>query len=91
MPKYIIERTLPGAGQLPAATLAAIAAKSNAAIRELGPDLQWVHSYVAGDRIYCIYTAASPDVLHEHARCGGFPVDSITLVSAVIDPTTGGA
>jgi hypothetical protein len=85
VPKFIIERTLPGASQLP---LAAVAAKSNAVIRELGPDLQWVQSYVAGDKIYCVYNAASAELLHEHARKGGFPIDAVHLVVTTIDPTT---
>jgi hypothetical protein len=88
MPKYVIERTLPGAGQLPPATLAEIAAKSNAVIRELGPDLQWVHSYVTGDKIFCVYNAASEHILRDHARQGGFPIDSVSLVTSTIDPTT---
>lgn len=88
---YVIERTLPGAGELSDQYIEAISTKSNAVLRELGPDVQWVHSYVTGDKIYCVYRAKSPDIIREHARCGGFPADSINLVSRVIDPTTGGA
>jgi hypothetical protein len=75
MPRYIIERNLPGASKLSATELHEISAKSNAVIRELGPDVQWVHSYVAGDKIYCVYNAKDPEIIREHARCGGFPAD----------------
>jgi hypothetical protein len=88
MPKYVIERTVPGAGQMDAAALAAIAAKSNAVLRDLGPDVQWVHSYVADDKIMCVYNAANEDVIREHGRCGGFPVDAVHEVRSTIDPTT---
>jgi len=89
MPKYMIERTLPGAGTLTARELHEISAKSNAVIRDLGPDVQWVNSYVTGDKIYCIYNARNPEIVREHARCGGFPADVISEVKAIIDPTTG--
>jgi uncharacterized protein DUF4242 len=88
MPKYIIERTVPGAGQMDAGALAAIAAKSNDVLRTLGSDVQWVHSYVADDTITCVYLAANADIIREHGRCGGFPVDSIREVRTVIDPAT---
>ena len=88
MPKYLIERTIPGAGQMDAAALAAIATKSNEVLRDLGPDVQWVHSYVSDDKITCIYLAASEDVIREHARCGGFPIDAVFEVRAIIDPLT---
>jgi hypothetical protein len=88
MPKYLIERTIPGAGQMDAAALSAIAAKSNAVLRDLGPDVQWVHSYVTDDKITCVYLAASEEIVREHARCGGFPVDAVHEVRVVIDPTT---
>jgi hypothetical protein len=91
MPKYIIERNIPGASKLSATELHEISAKSNAVLRDLGPDVQWVHSYVAGDKIYCVYNAKDPDIIREHARCGGFPADVIAKVVAVIDPTTGEA
>ena len=88
MPKYVIERTVPGAGQMDATALAAIAAKSNEVLRDLGPDVQWQHSYVSDDKITCIYVAANEDIIRTHAQCGGFPVDAVHEVRAVIDPTT---
>lgn len=88
MPKYLIERTIPGAGQMTAAALADISGKSNEVLRALGPGVQWVHSYVTDDRIVCVYNADSADLVREHGRCGGFPVDAISEVRAVIDPTT---
>ena len=88
MPKYVIERTVPGAGQMDAAALGAIAAKSNDVLRDLGPDVQWVHSYVSDDKITCVYYAANEEIIREHGRCGGFPIDSIVEVQTMIDPTT---
>jgi hypothetical protein len=88
MPKYMIERTVPGAGQMDSAALAAIAAKSNGVLRDLGPDIQWVESYVTDDKIVCVYLATSDDLIREHGRCGGFPVDAVTQVRAIIDPST---
>ena len=88
MHKYVIERTVPGAGQMDAAALAAISGKSNEVLRQLGPDVQWVQSYVTDDKITCVYMAANEEIIREHGRCGGFPIDSVQLVSAVIDPTT---
>lgn len=89
MPRYVIERILPGAGALTAAQLRDISAKSNGVIRELGPDVQWVQSYVTADKIYCVYLAANEDLVREHARCGGFPADAVSEVTTVIDPLTG--
>jgi len=88
MPKYLIERTVPGAGQMDAAALAAIAIQSNTVLRDLGPDIQWVHSYVTTDKITCVYIAGSEDIVREHGRCGGFPIDAVHEVRSVIDPTT---
>lgn len=85
---YVIERNIPGAGQLTREELAAIARKSCCVLDELGPQIQWIHSYVTGDRIYCIYSAASEDLLREHARRGGFPADRISQVASIIDPDT---
>jgi hypothetical protein len=91
MPKYVIERELPGAGNLSADELQAISQKSNKVITELGPEIRWLTSYVTEDKLYCVYVAPDADVIEEHARCGGFPADKITKVSAVIDPSTGDA
>jgi hypothetical protein len=88
MHRYVIERTVPGAGQMDEPALAAIAAKSNEVLRGLGPDIQWVHSYVADDKIICVYNASGPDIILEHGKCGGFPVDAVYRVSTTIDPTT---
>jgi hypothetical protein len=89
MPKYVIERSLPGAGQLSAEDLRSISQKSNKVICDLGPEIRWLTSYVAEDKLYCIYVAPDEDILYEHARCGGFPADKVSRVSAVIDPSTG--
>jgi hypothetical protein len=89
MPKYVIERDLPGAGDLTADELHSISQKSNKVITELGPEIRWLTSYVTDDKIYCVYVAPDKDVIEEHARCGGFPANRITMVSAVIDPSTG--
>ena len=89
MPKYVIERELPGAGQLGSDELRSISQKSNQVIASLGPDINWLTSYVTEDKLYCVYSAPDSDIIMEHARCGGFPADRISLVSAVIDPSTG--
>ena len=89
MPKFVIERELPGAGQLSAQDLHDLSHKSNQVLADLGPEIQWLTSYVAQDKIYCVYVAPSEEIILEHARCGGFPADSISKVSAVIDPSTG--
>ena len=89
MPKYVIEREIPGAGSLSERDLAAIAQKSNRVLTKLGPEIQWLHSYVAGDRIYCLYIAPNEELVREHARQGGFPANRVTQVAATIDPTTG--
>jgi len=88
MPKYVIERGLPGVGKLSAAELHGVAMKSCNVIEKLGPSIQWLHSYVTDDKIYCVYIAANADLVREHARQGGFPADSVATVRAVIDPTT---
>jgi hypothetical protein len=88
MPKYVIERDLPRAGQLSADQLTAIAQKSCAVLNELGPAIQWIHSYVTDDKIYCIYVAPDEDILIRHARQGGFPADVIARVHQVIEPVT---
>lgn len=89
MPKYVIERELPGAGKLSAEELKSISEKSNQVIGELGPEIRWLTSYVTDNKFYCVYVAPDADILQEHARCGGFPADRISIVSAVIDPSTG--
>jgi hypothetical protein len=86
--QYLIEREIKGAGAMTPAQLRDAAQKSNGVLRVLGPDIQWVHSYVAGDKIYCVYNAPSEALIRSHAEQSGFPANRITLVSAVIDPTT---
>ena len=88
MPKYVIERTVPGAGQMSADDLQGLAGQSNGVLRDLGPDIQWNHSYVVDDKLFCVYNASGPEIIREHGRCGGFPVDAVHEVHAVIDPTT---
>ncbi len=90
MPKYVIERELPGAHALGPEELRAISEKSNGVLTELGGDTQWLHSYVTTDKIYCVYVAPDEERVREHARRGGFPADSVRYVATVIDPTTGG-
>lgn len=90
MNKYLIERTVPGAGAMDQAALGAISNQSNIVLRELGPDIQWLHSYVSDDKITCVYLAANEELIREHGRCGGFPVDAVLNVHAVIDPATSG-
>ncbi|HEV7678433.1 MAG TPA: DUF4242 domain-containing protein [Candidatus Dormibacteraeota bacterium] len=91
MPKYVIERDLPGAGKLSSEELQSISAKSNKVIADLGPDIRWLQSYVTDDKLYCIYVAPDEDILFEHARCGGFPATRVAMVARVIDPSTGEA
>ena len=88
MPKYVIERELPGAGSLPAETLTAISQKSCGVLRQLGSEIQWLHSYVTDNKIYCVYIAPNEEMVREHARLGGFPANSVAQVRTVIDPTT---
>lgn len=88
MPKYVIERDLPGAGKLSPQDLNAISRKSCSVLSGLGPQIQWVQSYVTDDKIYCIYIAPDRDMVLEHARQGGFPANSVSEVRTVIDPTT---
>jgi hypothetical protein len=91
MPKYVIERDLPGAGGLSGDALRGISEKSNAVLGEMGGDVQWLHSYVTGDKIFCVYIAPNEARVLEHATRGGFPANAVLQVSGVIDPTTGGA
>ncbi|MGG7557883.1 DUF4242 domain-containing protein [Pseudomonas sp. ES3] len=88
MPKFIIERELPGVGALPQQELKAISQKSCDVLRGLGPQVQWQQSYVTGDKIYCVYIAPSEELIREHAKQGGFPINSVSRVMSIIDPTT---
>ena len=88
MPKFIIEREIPGAGNLSAQELQAISQKSCGVLSNMGPQIQWLQSYVTGDKIYCVYIAPSEEMVREHARQGGFPANSVAEVKSVIDPTT---
>ena len=88
MPQFVIEREMPGVGKLGAAELKGASQTSCSVLRELGPEIQWVNSYVTDDKIYCIYRAASEQLIREHASRGGFPANSICQVRATIDPTT---
>ena len=90
MHKYVIERELPGAGSLSAETLQAISQKSCGVLKELGPQIQWVESYVTDDKIYCVYLAPSEELIREHAKRGGFPANRVSQVRTIIDPTTAG-
>lgn len=88
MPKFVIERSIPAIGAVSAAELQAIAQKSCSVLQDLGPAVQWVQSYVTGDKIYCIYNATSEELVREHARRGGFPADVVARVVNTIDPIT---
>lgn len=88
MPKYLIERNIPGAGNLKPEELKAISQTSCGVLRKMGSEIQWVHSYVTGDKIYCVYIAPNEEMVREHAKQGGFPANSVAEVKAVIDPTT---
>lgn len=88
MPKYVIERGIPGVGQLSPAELQAISQKSCSVLNEMGPQIQWVQSYVTDDKIYCVYIAPDEQAVRTHAAKGGFPADSISEVRSIIDPTT---
>ena len=91
MHKYVIEREIPGAGKLTAADLQGISQKSCGVLKEMGPQIQWVESYVTDDKVYCVYIAASEDLVREHAKRGGFPANRISEVRTMIDPTTAGS
>jgi hypothetical protein len=88
MPKYVIERDIPGVGDSPAEALQAISQTSCSVLMELGPSIQWMHSYVTDDKIYCVYIAANEDMVREHATRGGFPANRISQIKSIIDPTT---
>lgn len=89
MPKFVIERTVPDANQLTPEQLSDLSAQSNRVLYAMAPGIEWVHSYVTDDRLFCVYDADSPELIREHARRGGFPCDVIRPVSAIIDPVTG--
>jgi hypothetical protein len=88
MPKFVIEREIPGAGNLSPSELQSIAQSSCGVLRALGPEIQWIHSYVTDDKLYCVYLAPSEELIREHAKQGGFPVNRISEVRSVIDPAT---
>ena len=88
MPKFVIEREIPGAGNLSAQELRGISQKSCAVLNSMGPKVQWIQSYVADDKIYCVYLAPSAEDVREHARQGGFPANVVSRVRTMIDPTT---
>lgn len=90
MPKYVIERPLPGVGGLGDHDMRGISEKSNTVLNEMGGDVQWLHSYVTDDKIFCVYIAPDEDRVREHASRGGFPAEAVCRVARVIDPTTGG-
>ena len=89
MPKYVIERDIPGAGRMTAEELTGVAETSCDVLRQLGTEIQWVHSYVTGDKVYCVYIAPTEELIREHARLGKFPANRISEVTSIIDPTTG--
>lgn len=88
MPKFVIEREVPGAGNWSPEELKQVSLTSNGVLKELGPDIQWVHSYVVGNKIYCIYNAPSEELIMEHAAKSGFPANVVSRVASIIDPTT---
>ncbi len=88
MPKFLIEREIPGASKLSAEELQGISQKSCGVLREMGPQIQWVQSYVTDEKIYCVYIAPNEDAVREHASQGGFPANRVSRISSVIDPTT---
>lgn len=88
MPKFVIEREMPGAGKLGAAELQGASQTSCGVLRELDPQIQWLHSYVTDDKLYCVYIAPSEELIREHAQRGGFPANRISRIAAVIDPST---
>jgi hypothetical protein len=88
MPKYVIERKIPGAGKMSAADIKAVSQKSCSVLRKLGSEIQWQQSYVTDDKIYCVYIAPNEAMVREHAKQGGFPADSVSAVRLIIDPTT---
>lgn len=88
MPKYVIEREIPGAGKLSPEELKGISQTSCGVLRDMGSEIQWVHSYVTGDKVYCVYIAQNEAMVREHAQQGGFPANRVSEVTTIIDPTT---
>jgi len=88
MPKFVVERDIPGAGKLTTTELQGISQKSCGVLRDMGPQIQWLESYVTGDKIYCVYIAPNEQAVQEHATRGGFPANRISEVKSIIDPTT---
>ncbi len=88
MPQFVIEREMPGVGKLSGGELKGASQTSCSVLRDLGPEIQWVHSYVTDDKIYCVYIAPDEAAVREHARRGGFPVDRVSRITTVIDPAT---
>ncbi len=88
MPKYVIEREIPGAGKLSAVELQGISQTSCGVLQEMGPQIQWIQSYVTDDKIYCVYIAPNEQMVKEHAQKGGFPANSVSKIATIIDPTT---
>lgn len=88
MPKYVIEREIPGAGSMSPQELRAVSQTSCGVLQQMGPSIQWVQSYVTGDKIYCVYIAPNEEIVREHAQRGGFPANRISEVKSIIDPTT---
>jgi len=88
MPKYVIERVVPGAGKMSAEDLKALSQRSCNVLRGMGPEIQWIHSYVTENKLYCVYVAPNEEMVREHARLGGFPANLVSVVQSIIDPTT---
>lgn len=88
MPKYVIERIVPGASNMSPTDLKALSMRSCQVLNQLGPQIQWVHSYVTDNKIYCVYIATNEELVQEHARLGGFPANHVSQVKTIIDPTT---
>ena len=88
MPKFLIEREIPGAGKLTPEQLKGVSQTSCGVLSNLGPQIQWLHSYVTGDKIYCVYIAPNEEMVREHAKLGGFPANAVNQIKTIIDPTT---
>jgi hypothetical protein len=88
VPKYVVEREIPGAGKISKEDLKALAEKSCKVLKELGPEIQWVHSYLTDDKLFCVYIAPNQEMVLKHAESGGFPVNNVAKVKMIIDPTT---